>query len=222
MGDGGSGGDPERRATNPAELLGKLLRIDPTPSGEQGYTVPADNPFVGVAGAAPEVWASGLRNPWRFAFDDVTGDLWIADVGQNAIEEIDVVAATGGVGAGKGANFGWSALEGDVPFNEDVVIEDPVPPFWTYTHDDGGCSISGGVRARGGAVPDLVGWYVYGDLCAGRLWALEVLGEGDDMAPGRQVDLGELPAITAVVDGPAGEVFALSGQGPVVRLDAAT
>jgi hypothetical protein len=218
MGDGGDGGDPERRATNPAELLGKMLRIDPTPSGDLGYTVPPDNPFVGVAGAAPEVWASGLRNPWRFSFDSVTGDLWIADVGQNAFEEIDVTVATDGVDAGKGESFGWSALEGDAPYNDDVAIEDPVPPFSTYSHDDG-CSISGGVRVRSGPLPDVVGWYVYGDFCAGRVWALEVLGEGASMVPGRHVDLGELPAITAVVDGPTGEVYALSGQGPVVRLD---
>jgi glucose/arabinose dehydrogenase len=218
MGDGGSGGDPERRASDPAELLGKLLRIDPAPSGGLGYSVPPDNPFVGVAGAAPEVWSSGLRNPWRFSFDRVTGDLWIGDVGQNAVEEVDVAPAADGVDAGKGESFGWSALEGTAPFNEDVTIEDPVPPFSTYTHDVG-CSISGGVRPRGGPVPDLVGWYVYGDFCAGRVWALEVLGEGADLAAGRQVDLGELPAITAVVDGPRGEVYAISGQGSIVRLD---
>jgi len=220
MGDGGSGGDPERRATNPAELLGKLLRIDPTPSGVLPYTVPPDNPFVGVADAAPEVWASGLRNPWRFSFDRVTGDLWIADVGESAVEEIDVAPASDGVDAGKGESFGWSALEGNGPYNDDVSIEDPVPPFTTYTHDVG-CSISGGARPRGGPVPDLVGWYVYGDLCAGTVWALEVLGTGDALTPGRQVDLGELPAITAVVEGQQGEIYALSGQGSVVRLDPA-
>lgn len=220
-GDGGSGGDPERRATNPAELLGKMLRIDPTPSGGLAYTVPPDNPFVGQPGAAPEVWSSGLRNPWRFSFDRVTGDLWIADVGQGAIEEIDVAPALDGVDAGKGESFGWSALEGNSPFNEEVVIEDPVPPLFTYDHGVG-CSVSGGVRARSASVPDLVGWYVYGDFCAGQVWALEVLGTGASMTAGRQVDLGALPAITAVVDGPQGEVYALSKDGPVVRLDAPT
>ena len=218
MGDGGAGGDPERRATNPAELLGKMLRIDPTPSGGQPYTVPPDNPFVGQPGAAPEVWASGLRNPWRFSFDRITGDLWIADVGQNAIEEVDVAPATGGLDAGKGESFGWSALEGDAPYNDDVAIEDPVPPFYTYTHDEG-CSISGGVRPRSGPVADLVGWYVFGDYCTGVIWALEVTGDGSSLTAGRRVDLGELPSLTAVVDGPQGEVYALSGQGPVVRLD---
>jgi glucose/arabinose dehydrogenase len=218
-GDGGGAGDPERRATNLADLLGKVLRIDPTPSGDLAYTVPPDNPFVGQPGAAPEVWSSGLRNPWRFSFDRATGDLWIADVGQSAEEEISVAPAAEGRDAGKGESFGWSAQEGNAPFNEDVAIEDPVPPLFTYGHDVG-CSISGGVRARSGPLPDLVGWYVYGDFCAGRLWALEVLGAGYSMEAGRLVDLGALPAVTAVVDGPAGEVFALSGEGAVVRLDA--
>ena len=219
MGDGGSSGDPERRATNPAELLGKMLRIDPTPSGGQPYTVPPDNPFVDVPGAAPEVWASGLRNPWRFSFDRVTGDLWIADVGQNAFEEIDVAAANDGVDAGKGESFGWSALEGHTPFNDDVSIEDPVPPFFTYENPAVGCSVSGGVRVRGQAVPNLIGWYVYGDFCAGRIWAVEVIDDGAVKVAGRNVELGQLPAVTAVVDGPDAEVYVLSQQGPVVRLD---
>ncbi len=220
MGDGGSSGDPDRRASNLGDLLGKLLRIDPTVSGGQPYTVPADNPYVGQQGAAPEIWASGLRNPWRFSFDRVTGDLWIADVGQNSVEEIDVVTATGGRDAGRGVNFGWSAFEGDRPYNSDVEVADPVAPFHTYTHADG-CSVNGGVRARGPQVPDLVGWYVYGDWCTGEIWALEVLGEGTAMAPGRQVTLGPLPAITAAVDGPHGEVYVLSQEGSVVRLDPA-
>jgi glucose/arabinose dehydrogenase len=220
MGDGGSGGDPQRRAMNNGELLGKILRVDPHAAGGDPYTVPGDNPFVGVAGARPEVWANGLRNPWRFAFDRQTGDLWIADVGQNAIEEIDVATATDGRDAGKGLNFGWSAFEGNERFNQDVSPDGVTPPFFTYPHGPG-CSVSGGLRARGGPVRDLVGWYVYGDYCAGRLWALEVLGEGSSMRPGRQVDLGELAAVTTVVGGPDGEVYALSLQGPVVRLDPA-
>jgi glucose/arabinose dehydrogenase len=219
-GDGGAGGDPERRATNPTDLLGKMLRIDPQPAGADPYTIPPDNPFVGVAGARPEIWSTGLRNPWRFSFDQATGDLWIADVGQNAIEEVDVAPATGGRDAGKGVYFGWSALEGNARYNDDVSTEGALAPFSTYEHGPG-CSVSGGVRARGAAVPDLVGWYVYGDYCAGQVWALEVLGEGATMAPGRQVDLGELPAITAVVDGPDRVVYVLSQQGSIVRLDPA-
>ncbi len=134
MGDGGAGGDPERRASNPAELLGKILRIDPTPSATLPYTVPPDNPFVADAGTRPEIWATGLRNPWRFSFDAVTGDLWIGDVGQDAVEEIDAAPATAGRDAGKGLFFGWSALEGDQPYNDDVPAAGATPPFSTYRH----------------------------------------------------------------------------------------
>jgi glucose/arabinose dehydrogenase len=218
MGDGGSGGDPERRATNPGDLLGKMLRIDPTPSGTNPYTVPPDNPFVDTPGWRPEIWSSGLRNPWRYSFDRQTGDLWIADVGQGAIEEVDVAPATDGKDAGRGLYFGWSAFEGDDRYNTDVSPDGATPPFVTYTHGPG-CSVSGGVRVRGGPVPDLVGWYVYGDYCSGDLWAVEVLGEGASMRPGRQVELGNVPSLAEVVEGPDGEVYAVSLQGAVLRLD---
>ena len=218
MGDGGSGGDPERRATDMTTLLGKMLRIDPAAGGGEPYVIPADNPFVPDADVSPEIWASGLRNPWRFSFDSQTGDLWIADVGQNAVEEIDVAPATGGLDAGKGLSFGWSAFEGDERFNDDVPAEGHVPPIFTYSHDDG-CSISGGVRARGGPVPALVGWYVYADYCSGQVWALQVTGDGAAMAAGRNVELGQVESATAVVDGPGGETYVLSANGTVYRLD---
>jgi glucose/arabinose dehydrogenase len=219
MGDGGAGGDPERRATDLSTLLGKLLRIDPAIAEGQAYTVPADNPFVGAEGAAPEIWASGLRNPWKFAFDRETGDLWIADVGQGAWEEIDFAPATGGVDAGKGLSFGWSAFEGEERYNEDVSPDGHVPPFAVYGHEDGSCSISGGVRVRGGPVPALVGWFVYADYCSGIMRALEVTGEGGDVAAGRTVELPSVEAASAVVEGPSGEVYVLSRSGPVYRLD---
>jgi glucose/arabinose dehydrogenase len=218
-GDGGDGGDPERRATDLTSLLGKMLRIDPTISEGQPYSVPPDNPFVGTDGVAPEIWSSGLRNPWRYAFDSVTGDLWIADVGQNTWEEINVAPATEGVDAGKGLSFGWSAFEGDERYNDDVSPDGHTPPFATYDHDEGDCSISGGVRVRGGSVPALDGWYVYADYCSGRVWALEVIGEGADMEAGRVVELGQVEAPTAAIAGPAGEVYVLSRSGPVYRLD---
>ena len=145
LGDGGAGGDPERRALNLAEVLGKMLRIDPTtPSGDLGYTIPADNPFVGTEGARGEIWSIGLRNPWRYSFDPETGDLWIADVGQGSIEEINVAPATEGVDAGRGSNFGWSAFEGSQPFNDDVTAENHSGPIFEYSHSGGRCSISGG------------------------------------------------------------------------------
>ena len=223
MGDGGDGGDPERRATNPAELLGKMLRIDPAIGDGQPYTVPADNPFVGRGDTAPEIWSTGLRNPWRFSFDRETGDLWIADVGQNQFEEVDVAPATDGVGAGLGLFFGWSAFEGNEPYNDDVPTDGHTPPIFTYEHDAGdvqGCSISGGVRARGGPNTSLEGWYVFTDFCTGTVWALEVFGEGPGLAAGRIVIVAEgIDSPTAVVDGPDGSVYVLSANGPVLRLD---
>jgi glucose/arabinose dehydrogenase len=216
MGDGGSGGDPQRRASDPTVLLGKLLRIDPTPSEDAAYTIPADNPFatgsMGDIAGAPEVWSWGLRNPWRIAFDPVTSDLWIADVGQNAIEEIDAVGATADHPAGWGANFGWSAYEGNDRYNADVP--DPgnlIFPVWTYTHAEG-CSISGGEVYRGGAIAGLAPAFVYGDYCAGKLWAF-------DLASGRNVALVEgLDAVSAVRTGPDRELYVLDRSGLVSRL----
>jgi glucose/arabinose dehydrogenase len=220
MGDGGSGGDPERRASDPTTRLGALLRIDPTPSGEAPYTVPADNPFAdgehdGVTGA-PEVWAWGLRNPWRIDIDPVTGDLWIADVGQNRVEEIDVVSPTADLPAGHGANFGWSAFEGNDRFNDDVP--DPgnlVFPVLTYPHSTGGCSISGGAVYRGSAVPGLEPAYVYSDYCAGTVWALDLAGQ-------RNLTLVDgLDAVVAVRRGPDGELYVVQASGAVSRIIAA-
>jgi glucose/arabinose dehydrogenase len=215
-GDGGSGGDPERRASDATDLLGKLLRIDPRtdPATGDPYAVPDDNPFADGAAGAPEVWAIGLRNPWRFGFDAPTGDLWIADVGQNEIEEVNRVTPADGRTAGFAADFGWSAFEGTERFNEDV----PEPaahqvPVLTYTHADaGGCSVSGGLVYRGTAVPDLAGWYLYSDYCAGVLWALDVAG-------GRNIVLAEgLGQVTAVRAGPDGEAYVLDHSGEVRRV----
>ena len=195
MGDGGSGGDPERRAMDTDTLLGKLLRVDAR----------ADP-------ATPAIWAIGLRNPWRFAFDAPTGDLWIADVGQGAHEEIDRVAFADS----EGANFGWSAFEGDAPFNVDVEVPDEsrlVAPVHTYPHDDG-CSVSGGAVYRGAAIPALAGWYVYGDYCSGTLWALDAVG-------GRNVVLAEgVGPITSVRPGPDAELYVTLHDGDVLTVTA--
>lgn len=169
MGDGGSGGDPKGNGQNPGVLLGKLLRIDVarTPT----YRVPADNPFVGRKGYRPEIWALGMRNPWRFSFDRETGDLFIADVGQDAWEEIDVQAA----GDKGGANYGWNRFEGAHPYPPDS----PVPgdadrftlPIAEYDHSTGE-SITGGFVYRGTAVKSLWGVYVYADYVKGTIWGL--------------------------------------------------
>ncbi|HSB87563.1 MAG TPA: PQQ-dependent sugar dehydrogenase, partial [Ilumatobacteraceae bacterium] len=200
---GGSGGDPERRALNVGEWLGKILRIDPH-QGNGPYTVPGDNPFVGVEGARPEIWSVGFRNPWRFNFDRETGDLWIADVGQNAWEEVDVAWAADG--AGRGTNFGWSAFEGTHRYNEDQSPDGATPPVYEYPHGDAGCSISGGVRYRGKAIPALVGWYVFGDYCGGRVRALRIEGT----AVTGELVLGEVADISAVTEAPDGELLVLS------------
>jgi glucose/arabinose dehydrogenase len=216
MGDGGSGGDPERRASDPTNLLGKLLRIDPAPSGDAAYSIPADNPFangsMGDVAGAPEVWAWGLRNPWRIAFDPLTAELWIADVGQNRVEEIDAVGPTADHPAGWGTNFGWSAYEGNDRFNDDLADPGNLTfPVWTFTHAEG-CSISGGAVYRGTAIAGLAPAYVYSDYCAGVVWAF-------DLASGRNVVLVDgLDAVAAVRTGPDGELYVLERSGGVNKL----
>jgi glucose/arabinose dehydrogenase len=214
LGDGGSGGDPERSGLDLSTRLGKILRIDPHADGDAPFTVPADNPFVGVDGADPSIWAYGLRNPWRFSFDRDTGDLWIADVGQGDIEEIDRAPAVDRLDAGKGLNFGWSAFEGQDRFNDDQSPDGVVDPFYTYDHGGGRCSVSGGVVARGAAVADLDGWYVFGDYCTGQIWALDPSSPVD--AP-RLVEIAQLAGLAAVTQGPEGELYAISNAGTVAR-----
>ena len=166
-GDGGGGGDPFRSAQNLEDLRGKLLRIDPlrpTVSSDKTYTIPSDNPFVGVPGR-DEIWAYGLRNPWRFSFDRQTGDLTIGDVGQNAWEEIDFAPAPN---AGRGMNFGWSCMEGRHAYNNGSNCPEPpnhTRPVLEYAHDPG-CSVSGGYVVRDPTVPSLFGRYLYTDWCA--------------------------------------------------------
>jgi glucose/arabinose dehydrogenase len=211
MGDGGSGGDPERNGQNLGTLLGKLLRIDPSPGGGEPYGIPADNPFAGIPGALPEIYSYGLRNPWRFSFDRVTDDLFIGDVGQSEQEEIDAVAA----GRGAGANFGWSAFEGTARFNEDQTAPGAIPPQLTYGRE-GGCSVTGGYVVRDPNLESLYGRYIYGDYCAGQLRSFIPSGEGarDDRALGLEV-----PALSSFGEDNAGRIYAVSLDGPVYRLD---
>ncbi|MCE9622463.1 MAG: PQQ-dependent sugar dehydrogenase [Actinomycetia bacterium] len=216
MGDGGSGGDPERRALALGEPLGKLLRIDPRASGDQPYTIPADNPFVDVDGATPEIWSIGLRNPWRFNFDSATGDLWIGDVGQGEWEEVDVARASDG--GGRGVNFGWSALEGTHPYNGDQSTDGVTMPIHEYQHGDSGCSISGGTVYRGDAIPSLRGWYLFGDYCSGKVWALSA----EPGAAPVVLELANAGSVSAIAAGPDGELYVLAyGTGSVLRIDPA-
>jgi glucose/arabinose dehydrogenase len=183
VGDAGPAGDPRNHAQRLNTRLGKLLRIDVDrlPSkGRRRYVIPADNPFVGRPGARREIYHWGLRNPWRFSFDRKTGDLWIGDVGQNLLEEIDFLPA----GSPAGANFGWNRFEGRRPFrprrSKDLARERMIVPVTQYLHGDDGCSVIGGYVYRGKSVPVLAGRYLFGDYCSGKIWT---------MTAGRRVEI---------------------------------
>ena len=165
LGDGGSGGDPNGNGQNPNQVLGKMLRIDVR--GKDTYTIPADNPFAN-GGGSQEVWAIGLRNPWRYSFDRLTGDFYIADVGQNQYEEVDFLPA----GSPGGANFGWNYREGMHEYKGNppggLSLTDPI---FEYDHGQG-CSITGGYVYRGSQLPEFYGIYLVGDYCTGNIWGL--------------------------------------------------
>lgn len=224
-GDGGAADDPNRVALDVSARLGKILRIDPLASATESFTVPADNPFVDVAGADPTVWSLGLRNPWRFTFDSLTGDLWIADVGQNRLEEVDLAPAVDGRDAGRGISFGWSAFEAEERFNDDQPGDGHTLPVASYAHEDGNCSVSGGVVARDSTYRDLNGWYIYGDYCSGRVWALDTTSvtstPAGPVGTPTIVEIATVPALTAVIEGPLGDIYALSGAGTMYRLGSA-
>ncbi len=170
LGDGGSAGDPENNGQNADVLLGKLLRLD-VDSGDP-YGIPGDNPFAN-GGGEPEIWAYGLRNPWRFSFDSKTGDLWIADVGQGEFEEINRRPAAAG-----GLNYGWDQMEGlECYEGADCDPADKVVPISGYDHDRG-CSVTGGYVYRGKDFPELRGGYVFGDYCSGLIWAIDATTRG--------------------------------------------
>jgi glucose/arabinose dehydrogenase len=169
MGDGGDAGDPGNRAQNPAQLLGKILRIDVETGRPYTYTVPASNPFVSRAGFRPEIWALGVRNPWRFSFDRLTADLFVADVGQGAFEEIDFQPST----SAGGENYGWRIMEGTHCFNPNPCdMTGLTLPVVEYGHGAGDCSVTGGYVYRAPTFPRMQGLYLYGDFCSGRIWGL--------------------------------------------------
>ncbi|AZN39811.1 PQQ-dependent sugar dehydrogenase [Paenibacillus albus] len=209
-GDGGSGGDPYGNGQNKQTLLGKILRINVDVGGYQGkrYSIPADNPFADGEAGAPEIYAYGLRNPWRFSFDSVTGKLWAADVGQNRLEEIDIVE--------KGGNYGWNVMEGNLCYKPEEGCDRTglIEPLYTYGRDLG-VSVTGGFVYRGSAIPDLVGWYIYGDYAKGTIWALRQ--EADSRV--RNVTLlqsGEL--ITSFGVDAAGELYVCAQNGSLLRI----
>ena len=177
LGDGGSGGDPQGNGQSLDTLLGKILRIDVDyHDATAAYGIPSDNPFAtGAAGQRPEIWLTGLRNPWRISFDAATGDLWIGDVGQDAWEEVDVQRAD----APGGTNFGWNRMEGTHCFLPPTGCADPglTLPVSDYGHDLG-CTVIGGGVYRGTSQPAIAGGYLFGDYCSGRIWAIDPAGAG--------------------------------------------
>ena len=208
--DNHNGGDPHGNGQSLGTLLGKMLRIRPTPTGPEPYRVPADNPFAGDPGARPEIWAYGLRNPWRYSFDPATGDLWIADVGQSAWEEIDRLPA----GSPGGANLGWNLLEGTHRY-AGAAPAGAVPPVYEYSHATGGCVVIGGDVYRGSAIPALVGDYVFADFCEGTLQALRLQPDGSVTHQPLGVSL---PNVSSFGTGPDGELYVTSLDGGVYRL----
>ena len=210
VGDGGSGGDPERHSHVLDDPLGKLLRIQPLSDG--GYRIPVDNPYVDSA--LGEVWSSGLRNPWRIDIDPLTTDLWIADVGQNAHEEINRVSADTNLVGGRGVDFGWSSFEGYASFNDDVSPDERsilAEPVYTYPHVDGACSVTGGVVYRGDLIEDLWGWYVFGDFCTGVISAYNYVSEST-------VELGVVAMPTSIERDHRGEIVVATATGDVVSV----
>jgi glucose/arabinose dehydrogenase len=211
LGDGGSEGDPDRTGQDLGTLLGKILRIDPGASDGRPYSVPGSNPFVDDAGARPEIYSYGLRNPWRFSFDRLTQAFSIGDVGQTRFEEIDLVPR----GAGLGANFGWSAYEGFARFNDDQEAPNAIPPVLAYGHDTG-CSVTGGYVVRDRSLRSLYGRYLYGDYCAGELRSFPAV-PGHRATDDRGLGL-EIPSLSSFGEDDAGHIYATSLEGSVYRL----
>jgi glucose/arabinose dehydrogenase len=216
MGDGGGAGDPHGSGQNPKDLLGDIARIDPAHAGTNGrpYAIPPDNPFADGVNGAPEVWQYGLRNPWRFSFDWSTHDLWIADVGQGAIEEVDFVPA----GIRGGLNFGWSDVEGTHPFRTAQAPPGAVGPIYEYDHSGGRCSITGGYVYRGSDIPALQGAYLFGDYCDGKIHGLIRAPDGAMTVTDLRLTAGGLSSFG---EGADGEVYVLSAQNGVERIDSA-
>jgi glucose/arabinose dehydrogenase len=213
MGDGGSGGDPQNNAQNLESLLGKMLRIDPKPFEGREYTIPKTNPFVGKAGR-DEIWAYGLRNPWRFSFDFSTKALWIGDVGQGAWEEVN--AASGGSDGGE--NYGWRRMEGAHGYAGGSAPSNHHGPIYEYKNDGGHCAVTGGYVYRGSRISNLRGAYVFADFCEGKLRAFVNFG-GDPV--GHRYLGPEVTQLASFGEDLSGELYVLSLNGGFYRLDKA-
>jgi hypothetical protein len=209
MGDGGGAGDLQNHGQNLSTLLGALLRIDVR---TLPYAIPADNPFAGSTAERPEIWGYGLRNPWRFSFDHVAGDIYIADVGQNQWEEINAVAVDDAA-----VNYGWRIMEGTRCFNATSCDQNGLTlPVHEYSHGEG-CSVTGGYVYRGEDLAGLQGHYFYSDFCAGFLRSFRVAG--GSAAEHREWDVGDLGNVLSFGEDSEGELYMLTGGGRVYRLD---
>ncbi|MFI5039494.1 MAG: PQQ-dependent sugar dehydrogenase, partial [Solirubrobacterales bacterium] len=208
IGDGGSEGDPMNLGQNTSVLDGKILRISPRAAG--GYAIPSDNPFVGSPGKRGEIWAYGLRNPWRFSFDRLTGDLAIGDVGQDKYEEIDFAPR----GAGKGANYGWSIFEGRSRYKRGNA-PGAVFPVLVAPHSAGYCAIIGGYVVRDHSLRSLYGRYLFGDDCKSQINSVK-LSRGH--ARGNRATGLSVNAMSSFGEDAAGHVYAVSLAGPVYRI----
>ncbi len=221
LGDGGSAGDPEGNGQDPSTLLGSIVRIDTVPDGNDPYTIPSGNPFAFEGDGAPEVFLWGMRNPWRFSFDLVTGDLWIGDVGQDSFEEINFLPAA--TGNGVGTNLGWNGVEGF-----EVIGTEPdehTLPIFAYPTTDEDCSVTGGYVYRGILHPILDGVYVFGDYCSGTIWGLQTSDEGAvarelliSVSEEQEQRLGE-NELVSFGEGHDGELYVLSSAGQIYRLE---
>lgn len=223
LGDGGSAGDPLGSGQDPVTLLGSILRLDVGESPDSSiaprgadYAIPDDNPFFDGNGGAPEVWTYGLRNPWRFSFDRETGDLWIGDVGQNAVEEVDFQPA----GSPGGQNWGWNLFEGTAPYPEDRTVgenqNDFAWPIVEYRHPTGQ-SVTGGYVYRGPGYPQMRGVYLYGDFVSGRIWGLA--RDADGSAENRELAATDMQVVSFGEDD-EGELYVVDFAGTVYRVRA--
>ncbi|MGE0161235.1 MAG: sorbosone dehydrogenase family protein, partial [Gemmatimonadales bacterium] len=213
MGDGGSGGDPHGHGQNRMTLLGDMLRLDV--DGGTPYAIPADNPYVASLSIAPEIWASGLRNPWRFAFDRATGDLYIADVGQNAWEEVSFQPAS----SAGGENYGWNVMEGThcYPVTAGCSQAGLTLPIHEYDHGDG-CSIAGGYVYRGADFPALQGRYFFADLCSSWLRSFAVVGGVVRGLQDHTASAGPVSSIVSFGEDGLGELYVVSHGGAILRI----
>ncbi|MPZ98983.1 MAG: glucose sorbosone dehydrogenase [Dehalococcoidia bacterium] len=208
LGDGGLAADPHGNGQDPTTLLGSVLRLDVSASSaEAPYRVPPDNPFASGADGAPEVWAYGLRNPWRMSFDPATGALWLGDVGQDEFEEIDIIE--------RGGNYGWNRMEGGACFQPPSGCDTSgtVPPVATYGRDGGGCSVTGGVVYRGVRVPEVAGAYLYSDYCSGEVWAISAADPAEPV-----LIAGGAGSVTAFSVDHEGEMYLLRFDGAIMRV----